>query len=559
VLDNRWGGREWIYFAPVLPKGRYRAFIYDRINNPATESNCDAFMTLNYSEPCYSYLLSCPATSLVQWNPTANSDFLEYEKTSSSSDGSLQHFVWTNESKGANYGEFGTHDFVSFGNDEIVYNKITNGAWHNGSFSHVSLSVYDDTAYHGIEYPIETRISNAAGESINPSVATNANGNKVFVVWEDYRNNGNARGKIYFNSSATAGDAWFGEYLIASSAGNCVEPSVAYANGIMHVVYVNKTAGGNELYYMKSDSDGASWQGPVRITIASFQGCDTKKPSIVADNAGNAYVAWEDTRTGTSEIFFQKVPSNFAPFTSSTMTTMSMPRAVPVVVTSPSLQSYSTTLEAISPKGGKTVQSLRPTFSWYGLNGIKDYRIECSTMSDEASLAASLDYFTTTISDVSSPKPLCEFIVPEHSMGLDENDGTHPYWYWRITTINTSEVATSEVASFRVALPDSLTSVTNWPNPFNPNKERTKIRYRLGKQASDVVIKIYDITGSLVRELDGTCNAEGASIWNKFNDVEWDGRNGRGDIVMNGIYPFEVIVNYGGRSVSARGKIAVLK
>ena len=62
-----------------------------------------------------------------------------------------------------------------------------------------------------------------------------------------------------------------------------------------------------------------------------------------------------------------------------------------------------------------------------------------------------------------------------------------------------------------------------------------------------VKIRIYDIAGALVNELDGTTNGEASSVWNKYNDVEWDGRNGRGDMVMNGIYPFEIVARLGDR------------
>ena len=48
-------------------------------------------------------------------------------------------------------------------------------------------------------------------------------------------------------------------------------------------------------------------------------------------------------------------------------------------------------------------------------------------------------------------------------------------------------------------------------------------------------------------------------MMNKYNDKEWDGRNGRGDVVVHGIYPFEIVARLGSSSVSGRGKIAVLK
>ena len=81
----------------------------------------------------------------------------------------------------------------------------------------------------------------------------------------------------------------------------------------------------------------------------------------------------------------------------------------------------------------------------------------------------------------------------------------------------------------------------------------------MSKDADDVKIRIYDITGALVFQLDGNTFGEGTNIWAKYNDVDWDGRNGRGDLVLNGIYPFEVVATLNGNSVSGRGKIAVLK
>ena len=220
--------------------------------------------------------------------------------------------------------------------------------------------------------------------------------------------------------------------------------------------------------------------------------------------------------------------------------------------------STSSTPELISPVGGTTVKTLRPTFKWYGVQNIKDYRIECATTSDADALSSSMDNYTTTISDVSSAQPICEFTQNEHFMGLDENTPGDPYWYWRVQTV-TTEATTSEVGSFKIELPSSVSGVTNWPNPFDPKKERTKIRYKLGREPNSVTIRIYDITGALVRELGGTTNPEGGSVGNKYNDVEWDGRNGRGDMVLNGVYPFEVTVSYGDKSVTGRGKAVVLK
>ena len=75
----------------------------------------------------------------------------------------------------------------------------------------------------------------------------------------------------------------------------------------------------------------------------------------------------------------------------------------------------------------------------------------------------------------------------------------------------------------------------NYPNPFNPE---TWIPYQLA-EAAHVQIRIYDVTGHLVRTLDlGTKLAGGYLSQSKA--AYWDGRNDRGERVSSGIYWYEL-------------------
>ena len=71
----------------------------------------------------------------------------------------------------------------------------------------------------------------------------------------------------------------------------------------------------------------------------------------------------------------------------------------------------------------------------------------------------------------------------------------------------------------------------NYPNPFNPD---TWIPYQLSK-ASNVTIKIYDITGKMVRSLDlgykpaGTYRTQSTAAY-------WNGQNKAGEPVASGVY-----------------------
>ena len=71
----------------------------------------------------------------------------------------------------------------------------------------------------------------------------------------------------------------------------------------------------------------------------------------------------------------------------------------------------------------------------------------------------------------------------------------------------------------------------NYPNPFNPD---TWIPYQLSK-ASTVTVKIYDVTGSLVRTIQVGHKPVGYHL-TRERAVYWDGRNQNGEPVSSGVY-----------------------
>jgi len=81
----------------------------------------------------------------------------------------------------------------------------------------------------------------------------------------------------------------------------------------------------------------------------------------------------------------------------------------------------------------------------------------------------------------------------------------------------------------------STAMITNesfaFPNPFNPNTEPIRIRFALEKPAP-ASIKILDGHGELVKEFSGVV----VSRPDILATIQWDGRNGRGDEVSNGVY-----------------------
>lgn len=100
---------------------------------------------------------------------------------------------------------------------------------------------------------------------------------------------------------------------------------------------------------------------------------------------------------------------------------------------------------------------------------------------------------------------------------------------------------------------NALTSenVYAYPNPFNPDEHNNFIRYSLADPAR-VTIKVYDAGSQLVRTL----------VQNEERPAEvelsesWDGKNGAGDTVDNGVYFFIIETSTDERAL---GKIAVLR
>jgi hypothetical protein len=85
---------------------------------------------------------------------------------------------------------------------------------------------------------------------------------------------------------------------------------------------------------------------------------------------------------------------------------------------------------------------------------------------------------------------------------------------------------------FRVTAGREITGFVNYPNPFAPSNEQTRISYVLGSAASELILEIYDSSGDLVfiRSLDA------AYLTPQAHEFAWDGRSSWGKALNNGVY-----------------------
>jgi hypothetical protein len=93
----------------------------------------------------------------------------------------------------------------------------------------------------------------------------------------------------------------------------------------------------------------------------------------------------------------------------------------------------------------------------------------------------------------------------------------------------------------------------NFPNPFGRNESETTIQYFVETQ-SDVIVRIFTITGKLVRTFNLGSRPQGL-----HTDLKWDGRNDRGQVVLNGVYLCQIQIKGGASDLTFMTKIAYIK
>jgi hypothetical protein len=103
---------------------------------------------------------------------------------------------------------------------------------------------------------------------------------------------------------------------------------------------------------------------------------------------------------------------------------------------------------------------------------------------------------------------------------------------------------------------DLISSVSNYPNPFDSRIESTKIVYTLNKDAN-ININIYDLFGRLVKKFEYSKGQTGKST-QYANEVVWDGANGAGEKVSKGGYIAIIKASVGSESQTVRRKIGVI-
>ena len=68
-------------------------------------------------------------------------------------------------------------------------------------------------------------------------------------------------------------------------------PDMDARAGVIHLVYMGEKGG---VYYMRSTTDGSTWEGPWGIEGASDANNKTGRPAVAGDSQGNAHITWSN-------------------------------------------------------------------------------------------------------------------------------------------------------------------------------------------------------------------------------------------------------------------------
>jgi hypothetical protein len=408
--------------------------------------------------------------------PDSSLTYIVSSRWNVATNGSVIHLVW-----------FDTRD----GNKEIYYKRSTDG---------------------GINWGIDTRLTNAPNDSWMPSIAVS--GLLVHVIWQDKRyyspqheicykrstdggitweadirltndtsgtsycsvtatglfvhvmfhDNRTGSWQIYYKRSTDGGITWGNDTRLSNTSANSYYPSVSVSGSTVHVVWLDTRDGNNEIYYKRSTDGGSTWGVDTRLTNDPA----TSSGASIAVFGSNVHVVWCDNRNGNYEIYYKFSIDAGINWDVDTRLTND-----PALSQYQSLSVSGATVNVIwtdNRDGNSEIYFKQSTNS--GLSWGEDTRLT----NDPA--LSSFPSMTVSGSIV-------------HVVWTDTRDGNMEIYYKRNPTGN---VGIQNISS---EIPKEFKLMQNYPNPFN---QSSIINFQCAIK-SNVTLKIFDVSGREVATL----------------------------------------------------------
>ncbi|HWO57505.1 MAG TPA: IPT/TIG domain-containing protein, partial [bacterium] len=156
------------------------------------------------------------------------------------------------------------------------------------------------------ENPENVAISTAAGEQISPRLTSDGAGGAI-IAWADFRNGATA--DIYAQRVNGSGVVqWAADGISLSTAANnqTFPQLISDGSGGAIVVWEDNRTGSADIYAQRVNHDGtAAWTiDGIPISAAANS---QLSPQLVSDGSGGAIIVWQDHRNGTTDLYAQRV------------------------------------------------------------------------------------------------------------------------------------------------------------------------------------------------------------------------------------------------------------
>lgn len=146
----------------------------------------------------------------------------------------------------------------------------------------------------------QKRLTWNAGYSSGPKIAVDSN-NHIHVFWYD---NSSGNLEIYYKKSTDEGDNWSALHRLTWTSDYSTEHDVTIDSADkIHIVWYDGPSGNMSLYYKKSTDGGSTWSAPTRVM---WNSADAPGTSIAVDSSDTLHVLYIDKHTGTDEVYYKK-------------------------------------------------------------------------------------------------------------------------------------------------------------------------------------------------------------------------------------------------------------
>jgi len=160
--------------------------------------------------------------------------------------------------------------------------------------------------YNGTSWESAVQFASNGTSWPNPDVA--ADGNNVYIVWDQELDTDGAPEEIRFRRSADCGVNWGTDQRLANIAENYIyrHPRLAAESGKVGLTWYGDRDKywSVEVYYKQSNNYGASWGNNYRMTYNGYN--DFDELPAVAVSCGTVHLVWDRMANGAKSVYYTR-------------------------------------------------------------------------------------------------------------------------------------------------------------------------------------------------------------------------------------------------------------